>query len=96
MQDEVAEKTRLCCEVEAKLELLEITGEERMKEEKDKIVSILEAGFTERQRLALSELEQNLKQQHDQAMQNLADKVTNYSFYMILVASPLQNCSGNW
>ena len=61
--------------MEAKLELLQITGEERIKEEKDKIVRILEAGFSERVRVSLQELETRLNREHEEAMQQLADKV---------------------
>ena len=68
-------KTRMFAEVEAKLELLEITGEERIKEEKDKIVKILEAGFSERQRVGLQEQETRLRQEQDEALQALAEKV---------------------
>ena len=68
-------KTRMLAEVEAKLELLEITGEERIKEEKDKIVKILEAGFSERQRVGLQEQETRLRQEQDEALQALAEKV---------------------
>ena len=76
-QDEVSKKTRMFAEVEAKLELLEITGEERIKEEKDKIVKILEAGFSERQRVGLHELETRLRQEQEEALQSLAEKVSS-------------------
>ena len=76
----MSEKTHRFKELEAKLELLQITGEERIKEEKDKIVRILEAGFSERVRVSLQELESRLKQEHEKAMQQLADKVQVYKF----------------
>ena len=76
----MSEKTHRFKELEAKLELLQITGEERIKEEKDKIVRILEAGFSERVRVSLQELESRLKQEHEKAMQQLADKVQVYQF----------------
>ena len=57
------------------MELLEITGEERIKEEKERIVSILEAGFSERQRVALQQLDQRLTQDHQEAMEQLKEKV---------------------
>ena len=50
---------------------MDITNDERIKEEKEKIVQILEAGFSERQRLAISELEASLKASHQAELQEI-------------------------
>ena len=51
-------------DLKAKTELLDVTCEEKITEEKEKIVTILEAGFIERQKVALQQLEARLQEQH--------------------------------
>ena len=43
---------------------MDVTCEEKITEEKEKIVTILEAGFIERQKMALQQLEGRLQEQH--------------------------------
>ena len=58
------EKDKELAELKAKTELFDMSCEEKIAEEKEKIVAILEAGFSERQRMALQDLEARLKEEH--------------------------------
>ena len=58
------EKEEELAELKAKTELFDVSCEEKIAEEKEKIVAILEAGFSERQRMALQELEAKLAEEH--------------------------------
>ena len=58
------EKEEELAELKAKTELFDVSCEEKIAEEKEKIVAILEAGFSERQRMALHDLEAKLAEEH--------------------------------
>jgi len=70
----LAEKKDTCVELETRAQRLEAETEERIKEEKEKIVQILEAGFSERQRVALSHLETNLSTAHRNELEETLKK----------------------
>ena len=56
------------------MELTEVTAEDRIQEEKDRIVRILEAGFSERQRLAVAEVERGLAAAHAAELEELKER----------------------
>ena len=58
------QKEKELAELKAKTELFDVSCEEKIAEEKEKIVAILEAGFSERQRMALLDLEAKLAEEH--------------------------------
>ncbi len=57
-----------------KTRLLEMSQEEKFHEEKDKIVQILEAGFAQRERLAVEKCEEDFNKKFDTAMQQIRDQ----------------------
>ena len=71
LKAKIKESDELCEDLKTKVQLMDITNEERIKEEKEKIVQILEAGFSERQRVALHEIEANLKASHQTELQDI-------------------------
>ena len=68
----MSEKDEAILELRTRNELMEVTHDEKIQEEKDKIVKILEVGFSERQKLALCDLEEGLKKDHRAEMEALA------------------------
>merc|ERR1719239_1635697 len=68
------EKEEELAELKAKTELFDVSCEEKIAEEKEKIVAILEAGFSERQRMALQDLEAKLAEEHRIQVESLASK----------------------
>merc|ERR1719239_1853895 len=68
------QKEEELAELKAKTELFDVSCEEKIAEEKEKIVAILEAGFSERQRMALQDLEAKLAEEHRIQVESLASK----------------------
>ena len=58
-------------ELRTRNELMDATLEEKIQEEKDRIVHILEAAFCERKKLAESQLETSLKALHDKEIERV-------------------------
>jgi len=68
------QKEEELAELKAKTELFDVSCEEKIAEEKEKIVAILEAGFSERQRMALQDLEAKLAEEHRIQVESLASQ----------------------
>merc|ERR1712226_1819232 len=67
----IKEREDECTDLRTKSQLQDVTCDEKIKEEKEKIVQILEAGFVQRQKLALEQLETSLSEAHRTELQTL-------------------------
>ena len=74
------ENEKMVDELKKKLQDMELSQEETLKTEKDKIVQILEAGFVQREKLSVQQMETELETKHSKALEEALKDHQKLSF----------------
>ena len=69
LKTQLKENEQMADDLKKKLQEMEVSQEETLKTEKDKIVQILEAGFVQREKLSVQQMEVELEAKHAKAIE---------------------------
>ena len=69
LKSQLKENEQMADDLKKKLQEMEVSQEETLKTEKDKIVQILEAGFVQREKLSVQQMEVELEAKHAKAIE---------------------------